>query len=139
MFHGSIIGYNPLGSAIDEKCGREVCLIPKFECHASMGKERKPYFNDVPVFAFCSAILLMCVSTRDKVGDPNVSKTLIQLLIFPTPVGLHGNNLSIQEALNMLLENVEFREQFRFVLQKINPSKFGIVINEAYIITEFAS
>jgi hypothetical protein len=104
-----------------------------------MRKERKPYFNDVQVFTFCNAILLMCVGTTDKVGNPNASKKGLWLLIFRTPISLHGNNLSVQESLNMLLGILEFRKHFRYVLQKKYPSKFGVVINEAYIIAEFAS
>jgi hypothetical protein len=73
------------------------------------------------------------------VGYAKASEKRIQFLIFPTPISFHGNDLAIQESLNVLLKHLEFGKHIRFMLQKLNPCKFGIVINEAYIIIEFAS
>jgi hypothetical protein len=39
----------------------------------------------------------------------------------------------------MLLKDVEFGKHFRLMFQKKDPSKFGIIINEAYIVTVLAN
>jgi orotate phosphoribosyltransferase len=57
------------GKHVYEICGSEESFIPKFERHMSSGKESKAYFNNMPMFSFCRAILLMCMRARDMVRD----------------------------------------------------------------------
>jgi hypothetical protein len=46
---------------IDKKGGSEVCFVPKFQGHASLGKKREPNLYNVAMFTFCATILLMSV------------------------------------------------------------------------------
>jgi hypothetical protein len=45
----------------------------------------------------------------------NAIKEVAQLMIFTTPIGLHGQQLVIKEALNMCLKISEFFKDIRFV------------------------
>lgn len=49
--------------SIDEISGSEKCLIPEFQWHASMGKERQANFNNVAMFSFSGTVLLVGVWT----------------------------------------------------------------------------
>jgi hypothetical protein len=61
-------------------------------------------------------------------------KERINLLVFPSPVGLNRKDFSIKEPLDKILEVLELLEKLRFVLEHVDPCKFTIVINEANII-----
>ena len=63
----------------------------------------------------------------------------MEFLIFTSPIGLHGNNLSIEFALNILLEKKKHLIHISTFLEQINPSEFAKIINEAYIILVFAN
>jgi hypothetical protein len=58
----------------------------------------------------------------------------IQLLILSTPITLHTNNLSVEQALHMGLEIMEFLVYFRFIFQQINSCKLIKIIHKAYIV-----
>jgi len=53
-----------------------------------------------------------------------------QGLIFATPIGLNTLDLAIKLSLNKLLEIMKALKNFRFMLQKVNPSKLTIIINK---------
>jgi hypothetical protein len=61
-------------------------------------------------------ILLVRVGTRDSMGYAYVREEGTQLLIFSSPICLHGNNLPIQKSLYMLLEDRESSKDLRFML-----------------------
>jgi hypothetical protein len=44
------------------------------------------------------------MGTRDMVRDVNLTKKRIELLIFPTPIGLKGYNLATKHAFNERLK-----------------------------------
>jgi hypothetical protein len=52
------------------------------------------------------------------------------MLIFPTPIRLHGDNLLIEPSFNKGLKFQEIFEDIRFMTQQIEPTKFTIIINE---------
>jgi hypothetical protein len=67
MDRGIIVNYSA-GKHVDEICGSKKRFIPKFYGHASMSKKSKANLNNVAMFAFCRAILLMSTGTRDMMG-----------------------------------------------------------------------
>jgi formylmethanofuran dehydrogenase subunit A len=69
--------------------------------------------------------------------DANACKKGIQFLIFPSPIHLHCNDLPIKKMFHMLLKDMKLREHLRFMLQKKDPGKHGVIINEAYIVAMF--
>jgi hypothetical protein len=58
----------------------------------------------------------------------------IQLLVFTTPVSLHGDDFRIKKGTQQYFETHESVEKLRFVTQEINPSKFTVIIDETHII-----
>ena len=86
------------------------------------------------MFPLCGAVLLMRMRARNVVCDANVFKKGVQPLIFPTPIGLHGNYLTIKETFNMSLEKTKFLEDIRFIFEQIYPAKLAKIINKADII-----
>jgi hypothetical protein len=52
------------------------------------------------MFVFdCS--MLVCLRARDKMGYADANEKGVQLLILPSPINLHGNDLSIEQFFNM--------------------------------------
>ena len=66
--------------------------------------------------------------------DANLLEKIVEFFIFTTPINLHGNDLSIKLALNKLLKIKENLIHLRTFFKQIDPSKFTVIINEAYII-----
>jgi hypothetical protein len=56
------------------------------------------------------------VGIRDSVGYANAREEGTQLLIFSSPIRLHRKNLAIQKPLYMLLADMEFSKELRFML-----------------------
>ena len=79
-------------------------------------------------------VVLMCMWAGNMMRDANFLKEGIELLVFTSPVSLHSNNLGVKFSFNKISEVLENLKHFRSFLKKINPSKFAIVINKAYII-----
>jgi hypothetical protein len=52
------------------------------------------------VLAFGNTILLMGVRTRDLMGNTNLVKKRIEMLIFPTPIKLNRDNFVVKHVLN---------------------------------------
>jgi hypothetical protein len=67
------------------------------------------------MFPFSRPILLMGMRTRHMMRITNAIKEVTQLMIFTTPIGLHGQQLVIKEALNMCLKISEFFKDIKFV------------------------
>ena len=66
--------------------------------------------------------------------NANFLKKGIQLLILASPVSLHGEDLFVELAFDKRLEIGKNLKHLRSIFQKINPSIFAKIINEAYII-----
>jgi hypothetical protein len=56
------------------------------------------------------------------------------MLILTTPIGLYGDDLTVQHTFNKGLKLLEELEDLRFTKKKTNPRKFTIIINEAIIV-----
>ena len=69
----------------------------------------------------------------------NFVKKGIEFFIFTTPISLHGNYFAPKFAFNKLLEIEKDLVYFMAFFEKINPSKFTIIINKAYIVLVFAN
>jgi hypothetical protein len=67
-------------------------------------------------------------------GDAYTLKERVKFLILASPISLHSKNFLIKEALNMLLEIMEFLKHIRFPFQEIDPSELAIIVNKAHII-----
>jgi len=77
--------------------------------------------------------------TRDLMGNPYMFEKGIQSSILPTPIGLHSTNLAIKLTFNQILEIAKALENFGFMMQAINPSELGVVINKTHIIIKPAN
>jgi hypothetical protein len=65
-----------------------------------MGKKSESHLNNMSVFAFGGAVLLMCVGAGYMMGDANTLEEGVQSLILPSPIGLHCTDLPIKFPLN---------------------------------------
>ena len=86
------------------------------------------------MFAFNNAVLLRGVRTRHTMGYARTLKIAMQLMVLTAPIRLDGFNLSVQKTLNMSLKSIENLLNIRFVLEKINPTKTGVVVNKTNIV-----
>jgi hypothetical protein len=100
----------------------------------SMSKEREPYLNYMVMFAFGGAILLESIGTRNMVGDANIVKERMKLLIFSSPIGLDSKNFSVKKPLNKILKFSKNLKNFGLMLEQVDPCEFAKIINEAHII-----
>jgi hypothetical protein len=80
------------------------------------------------------SVLLMGMRTRYKVRDSKLVKERIKFLIFTFPIGLHSNNFAIKKAFNESLKFSQSLENLILEFNKIDLSKFTIVINKTHII-----
>jgi hypothetical protein len=62
--HGSLRGNNLTRKAIDQIDSGEKSLIPKFQWHECISKERQTNLDSMSMFALSWIILLMCVRTQ---------------------------------------------------------------------------
>jgi hypothetical protein len=53
------------------RCSCKESLIPIFERYGIMGKQDKPHVDVMMMLVFNCTVLLMCMRTRDVVGDAN--------------------------------------------------------------------
>jgi hypothetical protein len=86
------------------------------------------------MLAFSSPVLLMCVRTRYKVSDSDVTKKGVKPLIFTTPITLHGKNLVVKQPLNKTLKLTKIFEHLKFITKQIDPREFTIIIDKANIV-----
>jgi hypothetical protein len=70
----------------------------------------------------------------NKMSYADFFKEGMRFLILSTPISLYRNNFSVKESFNKILEQMKSLKHIRFELEKINPSEFTIIINEADII-----
>lgn len=99
-----------------------------------MSKKGEPYFNNMSVFSFGGAVLLICMGARDIVSDANLLKKRVEALILATPIGLKSEDLFIKMMLNKVLKIMKALKNFRFTLKKIDPCKLAKIIDKANII-----
>jgi hypothetical protein len=81
-----------------------------------------------------NTVLLVSVGARDLVSNAKLTKIGIEMLIFPTPIRLHEDNLLIKPVFNKRLEFKKNFEDTRFFMRQIYPCKFAIIINEGHIV-----
>ena len=86
------------------------------------------------MFALYGAMLLMSMWARNVMRDANAFKKRVQPLVLPTPIGLHGNDLTIKQTFNMSLEKTKFFEDIRFIFEQIYPTKLAKIINKTDIV-----
>jgi hypothetical protein len=85
------------------------------------------------MFMLDSAILLMGVRTRNKMGYPNGAKERIQPFILTTPITLDRYDLAIIHALHKSLEFFKEFKNFISMMKQVNPSEFAKIINKTGI------
>ena len=91
-------------------------------------------FHYVTMFSLSRSVLLVCMRTRDVVGDANALKERIQTLILTTLICLHGNNFAIKQSFNMGLKKVKLLKYIRFIFEQIYPTKFAEIIDKTDIV-----
>jgi hypothetical protein len=79
-----------------------------------MGKKDKNHLQNVAMFALGSTILLMSVGLGNSMRGADVVKEGIKLIIFPTPIGLDSEDLSIKLSFNQALKFKEIFKHLRF-------------------------
>jgi hypothetical protein len=124
---------------VNGKGGHKISLIPKLERHTCTCKERKTNNNYVSMLMLSGTILLMCVGARNQMRNATLGEKGIQFFLFSSPIRLDGQNLSIQDALHMLLKNVKLSKHLGLMFQEKNSSVFGEIIDEANIISVSAN
>ena len=131
---GCCEGNNFTRNSIYDICGSKESFVPKFKGHKSTCKERQADFNNVSMFPLVSSILLMCMWAGNKMSYADFFKEGMKFLILSTSISLHRNNFLVKESFDKILELMKSLKHIRFELEKINPSEFTIIINEADII-----
>jgi hypothetical protein len=91
-------------------------------------------FNNVAVFTFSNAILLVGMRASYTVSNAMLLKERTKVAILAPPVRLNMNNFRVEEPLYMTLELQEDIKYIRLAFKKINPCKATISINETDII-----
>jgi hypothetical protein len=71
------------------------------------------------------------IGARNMVRDTNFIKRRIQPFVFTTPISLDCKDFLVKQMFNKILELSEFLKHLRFMLEKIDPHKFTIIINES--------
>lgn len=99
-----------------------------------MSEQGEPCLNNMAMFSFSYTIPLMSVGTRDTMSYTNILKEYVKFVILATPIGLDKQNLVIKESFYMSLKLKKDLENFRFMFEKINPSKTTKSINKADIV-----
>jgi hypothetical protein len=79
------------------------------------------------------------IGARNMVRDTKFVKRRIQPFVFTTPISLDCKDFLAKQMFNKILELSEFLKHLRFVLEKIDPHKFTIIINESNTIFIFSN
>jgi hypothetical protein len=64
-----------------------------------------------------NVVLLVSMGTRNLVSNVELTKVGVEMLIFPTPIKLHGDNLLIKPSFNKRLKFQKKFEDIRFMTQ----------------------
>ena len=99
-----------------------------------MSKKSKSHLDNVSMFSFGRAVLLVCMRTRNMMCNSYFLKERIKFLIFTSPICLHSNNFSVKLSFNKLLEVEKHFKHIGPIFKKENPCKFTKIINETYIV-----
>jgi hypothetical protein len=78
-----------------------------------MSKKRQTGLDNVVMFAFGRAILLVSVWAWHMVGDAELDEEGMKFLIFTSPVCLYGKDLAIELLFYKSLKFLEFLKHFR--------------------------
>jgi hypothetical protein len=120
--------------AINEITSGEKSFIPVPKRKGRVGKQSKSGFHQMTMLAFSNPVLLRCVRTRNAMGDAKALEVAVQLMILATPIRLNGFDFSVQQTLHMRLEGIKDMLNIRLVLEEVNPTETGIIIDKANII-----
>jgi hypothetical protein len=77
-----------------------------------------------------NTVLLVSSGVGNLVSNAKLTKVGVEMLIFPTPIRLYGDNLLIEPSFNKGLKFQEKFEDVRFMTQQIDLSEFTIIMNE---------
>jgi hypothetical protein len=88
---------DPSRKAIDQESCSSECLIPKGHRHGSLGKEGEACFDNVSVFPFNGAVLLVGVRARNVVSNTVVVKVFVKATIFASPIRLDAFNFLVEK------------------------------------------
>jgi hypothetical protein len=99
-----------------------------------MSKESKACFDNVSVFSFGGAVLLVCVWAGDVVSDTMITKISMETAVFTTPIGLHTFNFRVKKELNMFLKAEKDGFNIGFSMEEVYPSEFCEIINKDHLI-----
>jgi hypothetical protein len=69
-----------------------------------MSQKSEPHLHNVAMFTLSNTILLVSMRTRHLVGNANIMKKEIKLLILSTPIRLDRKNLAVKLSLNKALK-----------------------------------
>jgi len=72
--------------------------------------------------------------TRNMMFYAYAFKEGVQRLILPTPISLDYTDLAIKLPFNKILKVMKILKNFILSTQKIDPSKFSMIINKGNII-----
>ena len=86
------------------------------------------------MFPLSGAVLLVSMRARHIMFNAYATEERFELFILPSLVTLDCQDFSVKVSFNKFLELLKYRENFRFVLDQINPTKLAIVINETDIL-----
>jgi len=100
-----------------------------------MRKQRQADFYNMPVFAFCGAILLVSMRAWNMMCNSNALKKELSFWYSPPPVSLHSKNFAIKELFNKSLKFMKTLKNFALVAQQIDPSELAEIINKTHIIS----
>jgi hypothetical protein len=73
----------------------------------------------VSIFSLDSTVLLVSMGAGNLVSNAKLTKVGIEMLIFPSPIKLHSDNLLIKPAFNKRLKFQERVEDISFMTQQI--------------------
>jgi hypothetical protein len=78
-----------------------------------MSKKRQTGLDNVVMFAYGGAILLVSVWAGHMVGDAELDEEGMMFLIFTSPICLYGEDLVIELSFYKSLEFLKFLKHFR--------------------------
>jgi hypothetical protein len=96
MFHGGFRLNNLAREMINQVNCSEKGLIPILKRHRCICKKKQTDFYNMSMLTLSRAILLMCVRTRNKMGNTHTLEKGVKFLILASPIGLHCKDFLIK-------------------------------------------
>jgi hypothetical protein len=100
---------------INEKSGSCKSFILEFERHRSMCKKSNAHLDNVSMFTFSRAVLLMGMRTGNVMRNAYAFKEGVQGLILTAPIRLYSLDFSPILAFNKRLKFMKYMKHFRFL------------------------